>query len=57
MDEPFFNLDRSRRDGIRAQTITLLHELGTTGIMVPHHASQAPSVGNCVVLMRAGAIV
>lgn len=57
MDELLSNLDRSTRDGIRAQTITVLRELGTTGAMVPHHASEALPVGNCVVLMRAGAIV
>lgn len=57
MDELLSNLDRSRRDGIRAQTIKVRRELGTTGAMVPHHASEALPVGNCVVLMRAGAIV
>jgi len=57
MDEPFSNLDRSLRDGIRAETISLLRELGTTVIMVTHDPEEALSAGDRVVLMRSGEIV
>lgn len=57
MDEPFSNLDRSLRDGIRSETIALLRDLGTTVIMVTHDPEEALSTGDRVVLMRAGQIV
>ncbi|MFN8680334.1 ABC transporter ATP-binding protein [Paracoccus sp. P2] len=57
MDEPFSNLDRGLRDGIRADTIALLRELGTTVIMVTHDPEEALSSGDRVVLMRSGRIV
>ena len=57
MDEPFSNLDRVLRNGIRAETVALLHELGTTAIMVTHDPEEALSTGDLVVLMRDGAIV
>jgi len=57
MDEPFSNLDRGLRDGIRAETIGLLRELGTTVIMVTHDPEEALSTGDRVVLMRSGKIV
>ncbi|MCB4768494.1 ABC transporter ATP-binding protein [Ancylobacter sp. Lp-2] len=57
MDEPFSNLDRGLRDGIRLETIALLRDLGTTVIMVTHDPEEALSTGDRVVLMRAGRIV
>ncbi len=57
MDEPFSNLDRGLRDGIRSETISLLRELGTTVIMVTHDPEEALSSGDRVVLMRSGEIV
>lgn len=57
MDEPFSNLDRGLRDGIRVETISLLRELGTTVIMVTHDPEEALSSGDRVVLMRSGSIV
>jgi len=57
MDEPFSNLDRGLRDGIRAETISLLRELGATVIMVTHDPEEALSSGDRVVLMRSGSIV
>ena len=57
MDEPFSNLDRGLRDGVRAETISVLRELGTTVIMVTHDPEEALSTGDRVVLMRAGRIV
>ena len=57
MDEPFSSLDRGLREGIRAETMSLLRELGTTVIMVTHDPEEALSTGDRVVLMRAGRIV
>ena len=57
MDEPFSNLDRELRHEIRAETIALLRELGTTVVMVTHDPEEALSAGDIVVLMREGRIV
>ncbi|MBE0691850.1 MAG: ABC transporter ATP-binding protein [Aquamicrobium sp.] len=57
MDEPFSNLDRGLRDGIRAETVALLRELGATVIMVTHDPEEALSTGDRVVLMQSGRIV
>jgi len=57
MDEPFSNLDRKLRDGVRDETLGLLRELGTTVIIVTHDPEEALSVGDRVVLMRSGQIV
>lgn len=57
MDEPFSNLDRKLRDGVRDETLSLLRELGTTVIVVTHDPEEALSIGDRVVLMRAGQIV
>lgn len=57
MDEPFSNLDRSLRDEIRAETLALIRETGTTAVLVTHDPEEALSVGDTVALMRAGDIV
>lgn len=57
MDEPFSNLDRGLRDGIRIETLALLRELGTTIIMVTHDPEEALSSGDRVILMRNGKII
>lgn len=57
MDEPFSNLDRGLRDGVRAETLALLRSLGTTVVMVTHDPEEALSAGETVVLMRAGHVV
>lgn len=57
MDEPFSNLDRQLRDGIRDETIRMLREFGATVVMVTHDPEEALSVGDRVVLMRSGRIV
>jgi iron(III) transport system ATP-binding protein len=57
MDEPFSNLDRGLREGVRTETLAVLRELGTTVIMVTHDPEEALSSGDRVVLMRAGEIV
>jgi iron(III) transport system ATP-binding protein len=57
MDEPFSNLDRGLRDGMRVETLALLRELGTTVIMVTHDPEEALSSGDRVALMHEGRIV
>lgn len=57
MDEPFSNLDRSLREGIRSETLAVLRKLGATVIMVTHDPEEALSSGDRVVLMRSGKIV
>lgn len=57
MDEPFSNLDRKLRDGVRDETLTLLRSLGTTVVMVTHDPEEALSAGDRIALMRAGRLV
>nr|WP_261322022.1 ABC transporter ATP-binding protein [Rhizobium leguminosarum] len=57
MDEPFSNLDQGLRGKVRCDTLSLLRALGTTVIIVTHDPQEALSVGDQVVLMRAGEIV
>ncbi|SFM38006.1 iron(III) transport system ATP-binding protein [Pleomorphomonas diazotrophica] len=57
MDEPFSNLDRALREGVRRDTVSLIRELGTTAIIVSHDPEEALSLGDQVVLMRSGEIV
>ncbi|PDT18879.1 iron ABC transporter ATP-binding protein [Rhizobium sp. J15] len=57
MDEPFSNLDQGLRGKVRSDTLNLLRALGTTVIIVTHDPQEALSVGDQVVLMRAGEIV
>lgn len=57
MDEPFSNLDRKLRDGIREETLSILRALETTVVMVTHDPEEALSSGDRVVLMDGGRIV
>lgn len=57
MDEPFSNLDRGLRDGIRHQTLKLIRELGISAIIVTHDPEEALAIGDQVILMRQGKIV
>lgn len=57
MDEPFSNLDRGLRARVRHETVALLRALGTPVIIVTHEAEEALSIGDRVVLMRAGKII
>jgi iron(III) transport system ATP-binding protein len=57
MDEPFSNLDRGLRDGIRRQTLGLIRQLGISAIMVTHDPEEALAIGDQVVLMRQGKVV
>ncbi len=57
MDEPFSNLDRALREGIRRDTLALIRQLGITAVIVSHDPEEALSSGDRVVLMRAGEIL
>jgi len=56
MDEPFSNLDRGLRDGVRNDTLGVLRKLGTTVVMVTHDPEEALSAGDRVILMHAGGV-
>ncbi len=56
MDEPFSSLDESLRAQVRADTVAVLRETGTTGMLVTHDQTEALSVGDRVVVMRGGRI-
>jgi iron(III) transport system ATP-binding protein len=57
MDEPFSNLDRSLREVVRSETISLVRALGITAIVVTHDPEEALAVGDVVVLMDRGRVV
>lgn len=57
LDEPFSNLDASRRVEVRADIRTLLGEIGTTAIFVTHDQDEAFVLGDRVTLMREGRVV
>ncbi|HEX6875414.1 MAG TPA: ABC transporter ATP-binding protein [Nocardioidaceae bacterium] len=56
MDEPFSSLDESLRAQVRADTVAVLRETGTTGMLVTHDQTEALSVGDRVVVMRGGRV-
>ena len=56
LDEPFSSLDESLRAQVRADTVAVLRETGTTGMLVTHDQTEALSVGDRVVVMRDGRI-
>jgi iron(III) transport system ATP-binding protein len=56
MDEPFSSLDESLRSQVRADTVAVLRETGTTGMLVTHDQTEALSVGDRVVVMRHGRV-
>jgi len=56
LDEPFSNLDRRTRDRVRADTLALLRETGTTTILVTHDPEEALGFADRIALMRAGRI-
>jgi iron(III) transport system ATP-binding protein len=57
MDEPFSSLDGRLRDQVRAMTVSVLHDTGTTAIVVTHDPAEALRLGSRVALMRQGRIV
>ena len=56
MDEPFSSLDESLRAQVRADTVAVLRETGTTGMLVTHDQTEALAVGDRVVVMRGGRV-
>jgi iron(III) transport system ATP-binding protein len=56
MDEPFSSLDESLRAQVRADTVAVLRETGTTAMLVTHDQTEALSAGDRVVVMRRGRI-
>jgi iron(III) transport system ATP-binding protein len=54
LDEPFSNLDHNLRARVRADTMALLRETGTTSILVTHDQAEAMAVGDRILVMRAG---
>jgi iron(III) transport system ATP-binding protein len=56
LDEPFSSLDESLRAQVRADTVAVLRETGTTGMLVTHDQTEGLSVGDRVVVMHNGRI-
>ncbi|NDD48665.1 MAG: ABC transporter ATP-binding protein [Alphaproteobacteria bacterium] len=56
MDEPFSGLDRSLREYIREETISLLRNSQAAIILVTHDPEEAMLVGDRIALMRNGKI-
>ena len=56
LDEPFSSLDENLRAQVRADTVGVLRETGTTAVLVTHDQTEALSVGDRVVVMRDGVI-
>lgn len=56
LDEPFSGLDENLRAQVRADTVAVLRETGTTAMLVTHDQTEALSVGDRVVVMRNGVI-
>ncbi len=56
LDEPLSNLDANLRNDMRIQIKRLHNELGLTTVYVTHDQSEAMSLSDLVVVMRAGQI-
>jgi iron(III) transport system ATP-binding protein len=56
LDEPFSSLDETLRAQVRADTVAVLRETGTTGVLVTHDQTEALSIGDRVVVMREGRV-
>jgi multiple sugar transport system ATP-binding protein len=54
MDEPLSNLDAKLRVQMRGEIARLQHRLGTTTIYVTHDQTEAMTLGDRVVVLRAG---
>tara|TARA_B100000686_G_scaffold339512_1_gene413696 strand:+ start:261 stop:1184 length:924 start_codon:yes stop_codon:yes gene_type:complete len=57
LDEPFSGLDLSLRRTLRADTLRLLQDLGTTTLMVTHDPEEALLMGDRIAIMKAGEIL
>ena len=56
LDEPFSSLDENLRAQVRAELVGVLRATGTTAVFVTHDQTEALSIGDRVVVMRAGGI-
>jgi multiple sugar transport system ATP-binding protein len=56
LDEPLSNLDAKLRVQMRAEVSRLQHRLGTTTVYVTHDQTEAMTLGDRVVVMRAGVV-
>ncbi len=56
MDEPLSNLDAKLRGQMRTSIAKLQHDLGTTTVYVTHDQTEAMTLGDRVVVMKAGAV-
>ena len=56
MDEPLSNLDAKLRTHMRVELAALHHKLGTTTIYVTHDQTEAMTLADRIVVMRAGYI-
>ena len=56
MDEPLSNLDAKLRVQMRGEIASLQHRLGTTTVYVTHDQTEAMTLGDRVVVLRAGEV-
>lgn len=56
LDEPFSSLDETLRAQVRADTLALIRQTGTTALLVTHDQTEALSVGDRVIVMHDGRI-
>ena len=56
MDEPLSNLDAKLRNQMRAETIKLRQKINTTFMFVTHDQTEAMTLGDRIVIMKAGFI-
>jgi len=56
LDEPFSSLDENLRAQVRADTVAVLRETGTTAMLVTHDQTEALSTGDRVIVMDQGLI-
>ena len=57
LDEPFSALDAALRSSIRRDVAQILHERGTTTVLVTHDQDEALSMADRVAVLRAGRIL
>src|SRR5690606_36184771 len=56
LDEPFSSLDEHLRQRVRREIMATVRDAGTTAVVVTHDQTEALSVADRVVVMRAGRI-
>lgn len=56
MDEPFSGLDPQLREKMREETLSILHEIKATSMIVTHQGEEAMRMGDRIVMMRDGVV-